>query len=138
VSAGLLRSTPEWGAPKAPLERRLAKRTPHDEAANIVAKSQPLRDLFSHGVAARRFERGRWFIRVRDDAATAKEVDYDQIVRESTEKLRGKFPDRPESELRSVVEEELAKLPDSTVQDYLSVLTLRAARKRVKNDADAG
>jgi hypothetical protein len=74
---------------------------------------------------------------VRDDAATAKEVDYDQIVRESTEKLRGKFPDRPEAELRSVVEEELTKLRDSTVQDYLSVLTLRAARKRVKNDSDA-
>jgi hypothetical protein len=66
----------------------------------------------------------------------AKEVDYDQIVRESTEKLHTRFPDRAEGDLRSVVEEELAKLRDSTVQDYLSVLTLRAARKRVKNEAD--
>lgn len=60
------------------------------------------------------------------------DVDYDQIIRDSTEQLRKKFPDHPEAELRTVVEEELATLRDATVQDYLSVLTVRAARKRVK------
>ena len=60
------------------------------------------------------------------------DVDYDQIVRDSTEQLQKKYPDRPEAELRAVVEEELATLRDATVQDYLSVLTVRAARKRIK------
>lgn len=62
----------------------------------------------------------------------ATDVDYDQIVRDSTEQLRAKFPDSSEEELRTVVEEELATLRDATVQDYLSVLTVRAARKRIK------
>ncbi|MBF4619257.1 hypothetical protein ITJ44_14365 [Clavibacter sp. VKM Ac-2873] len=60
------------------------------------------------------------------------DVDYDQIVRDSTEQLQKKFPEHSEAELRTVVEEELATLKDATVQDYLSVLTVRAARKRVK------
>ncbi|MBF4625707.1 three-helix bundle dimerization domain-containing protein [Clavibacter sp. VKM Ac-2872] len=60
------------------------------------------------------------------------DVDYDQIVRDSIEQLRKKFPERSEAELRTVVEEELATLRDATVQDYLSVLTVRAARKRMK------
>lgn len=62
----------------------------------------------------------------------ASEIDFDQIIRESTDQLRKKFPDKSESDLRAVVEEELTKLRDATVQDYLSVLTVRAARKRVK------
>ncbi|OUE25645.1 three-helix bundle dimerization domain-containing protein [Clavibacter michiganensis] len=62
----------------------------------------------------------------------ATDVDYDQIIRDSTEQLRTKYPDRPEAELRAVVEEELATLRDATVQDYLSVLTVRAAKKRIK------
>lgn len=65
------------------------------------------------------------------------DVDYDQIIRDSIEQLRTKFPDRPEAELRRVVEEELATLRDATVQDYLSVLTVRAARKRMKAQARA-
>jgi hypothetical protein len=62
----------------------------------------------------------------------ATDVDYDQIVRDSTEQLRKKFPDRSEDELKAIVAEELEKLRNATVQDYLSVLTVRAARKRVK------
>lgn len=67
-----------------------------------------------------------------DDAVMTTDVDYDQIVRDSIEQLRKKFPERSEAELRTVVEEELATLRDATVQDYLSVLTVRAARKRMK------
>ncbi|MBF4616214.1 three-helix bundle dimerization domain-containing protein [Curtobacterium sp. VKM Ac-1376] len=58
--------------------------------------------------------------------------DYDQIIREATERLRGKFPDHSEAQVRSVVEEELTRLRAGTVQDYLSVLTVRAAQKRIK------
>jgi hypothetical protein len=65
------------------------------------------------------------------------DVDYDQIVRDSTEQLQKKYPDRPEAELRAMVEEELATLRDATVQDYLSVLTVRAARKRIKAERRA-
>ena len=65
------------------------------------------------------------------------DVDYGQIVRDSTEQLQKKYPDRPEAELRTVVEEELATLRDATVQDYLSVLTVRAARKRIRAERQA-
>lgn len=58
--------------------------------------------------------------------------DYDQIIREATERLRDKFPDHSEEQVRSVVEEELTRLRAGTVQDYLSVLTVRAAQKRIK------
>ena len=51
--------------------------------------------------------------------------------------MRKRFPDRSEAELRTVVEEELATLRDATVQDYLSVLTVRAARKRMKAERRA-
>ena len=66
------------------------------------------------------------------------DIDYDQIVRDSTEQLRTKYPDRSEAELRTVVEEELSTLRDATVQDYLSVLTVRAAKKRIKAAGRAG
>ncbi|WP_144407251.1 three-helix bundle dimerization domain-containing protein [Clavibacter michiganensis] len=65
------------------------------------------------------------------------DVDYDQIVRDSTDQLRTKRTDRPEAELRAAVEEELATRRDATVQDYLLVLTVRAARKRLRAERKA-
>lgn len=63
-------------------------------------------------------------------------VDYDQIIREASERLGAKFPDHSEAEVHAIVEEELAKLRNGTVQDYLSVLTIRAAQKRIKSQPD--
>lgn len=62
--------------------------------------------------------------------------DYNQIIQEATERLRGKYPDRSEEQIRVIVEEELTRLRAGTVQDYLSVLTVRAAQKRMKASND--
>lgn len=65
------------------------------------------------------------------------ELDVDQVVRDATAAVRKKFPDRADSDVEAVVREELDKLLDRPVQDYLSVLTERAARQRLKRDAAA-
>ncbi|MWV60718.1 three-helix bundle dimerization domain-containing protein [Rathayibacter sp. VKM Ac-2754] len=60
------------------------------------------------------------------------EVNLDEIVSEVSARLRGRFPDRPEAEVESVVRAELDALADRPIQDYLSVLTERAAKTRLK------
>ncbi|NQX13807.1 hypothetical protein HQQ80_19440 [Microbacteriaceae bacterium VKM Ac-2855] len=60
------------------------------------------------------------------------DFDPDQIIRDATAGLKKKFPNHDEEQLRQVVREELAALQDRPVQDYLSVLTERAARQRIK------
>lgn len=72
----------------------------------------------------------------RENTVITTAVDYDQIIREGTERLRAKFPDHSEAEVHAIVEEELAKLRTGTVQDYLSVLTIRAAQKRIKSQPE--
>ncbi|WKK71562.1 hypothetical protein Q0F99_19920 [Rathayibacter oskolensis] len=60
------------------------------------------------------------------------EVNLDEIVSEVSARLKGRFPDRPAAEVESVVRTELDALADRPVQDYLSVLTERAAKSRLK------
>ncbi|MCJ1673102.1 MULTISPECIES: three-helix bundle dimerization domain-containing protein [Rathayibacter] len=60
------------------------------------------------------------------------EVNLDQIVSEVSARLRTRFPDRPAAEVESAVQKELDSLADRPVQDYLSVLTERAAKSRLK------
>ncbi|MWV51504.1 hypothetical protein GRS96_19760 (plasmid) [Rathayibacter sp. VKM Ac-2803] len=62
------------------------------------------------------------------------DLDADQVVRDATAAVRKKFPDRSESDIEAIVREELSKLLDRPVQDYLSVLTERAAKQRLKHD----
>lgn len=60
------------------------------------------------------------------------EFDADQVIRDATIAVRKKFPHRSETEVEEVVREELAKLQGRPVQDYLSVLTERAAKQHFK------
>ena len=57
----------------------------------------------------------------------------DQVV----EKLSQKNSDVPREVIDEVVREEYAALAGGTVRDYLSVLTERAAKKRIKKLAKA-
>ncbi|MCY1692824.1 three-helix bundle dimerization domain-containing protein [Curtobacterium sp. SL109] len=63
------------------------------------------------------------------------ELDADQVIRDATAAVRKKFSDRSEADVELVVREELGKLLDCPVQDYLLVLTERAAKKRSKKDS---
>lgn len=62
------------------------------------------------------------------------EIDPEEVVTQVTTKLRAKYPDLAAAEIERVVRAELAELADRPVQDYLSVLTERAAKKRLKKD----
>lgn len=62
----------------------------------------------------------------------ATEVNLDEIVSEVSARLRGRFPDRPTEEVESIVRAELDELADRPIHDYLSVLTERAAKTRLK------
>ncbi|MWV49916.1 hypothetical protein GRS96_11605 [Rathayibacter sp. VKM Ac-2803] len=63
------------------------------------------------------------------------DLDVDQVVRDATAAVRKKYPDRAEGVVEAIVRDELTKLLDRPVQDYLSVLTERAAKQRLKRDA---
>jgi len=62
------------------------------------------------------------------------EFDAEEVVRQVTEKLAAKFPDLSQKEIEKVVAEEVAVLEDRPVHDYVSVLSERAAKKRLKKD----
>ncbi|WP_146078985.1 three-helix bundle dimerization domain-containing protein [Rathayibacter sp. AY1E6] len=63
------------------------------------------------------------------------EFDLDQVVRDVTANVRKKFPDHSEEQVAPLVREELADLQDRPVQDYLTVLTERAVKRRLKREA---
>ncbi len=56
----------------------------------------------------------------------------EDILRAVADKLSEKHPETPRAELDQIVREELAALSGRPVQAYLSILTERAARKRLK------
>lgn len=62
------------------------------------------------------------------------DVNPEEVVAQVSERLRGKYPDADAAEIDRVVRAELAELVDRPVQDYLAVLTERAAKKRLKKD----
>jgi hypothetical protein len=62
------------------------------------------------------------------------DLDADQVVRDATAAVRKRFPDHSDAEVEALVREELIKLVDRPVQDYLSVLTERAVKQRLRGD----
>jgi hypothetical protein len=66
-------------------------------------------------------------------AAMTTDFDAEQVIRDSTAAVRKKFPNHDAAQVEAIVREELAKLQDRPVQDYLSVLTERAAKQRLKH-----
>ena len=62
------------------------------------------------------------------------DVNPEEVVAQVSERLRDRFPDASPDEIERIVRSELAELVDRPVQDYLSVLTERAAKKRLKKD----
>lgn len=61
------------------------------------------------------------------------ELDDEQVVRDATDSLKKRFDDRDELEIEAIVREEFARLRERPVRDYLSVLTERAAKDRLRS-----
>lgn len=60
------------------------------------------------------------------------EIDPDEVIAQVTERLADKYPDLARTDIDRTVRAELAQLIDRPVQDYLAVLTERAAKKSLK------
>ena len=60
------------------------------------------------------------------------DMDDREIIDQVAAKLREKYPELSAAEVQSAVEQEFGQLAGRPVRDYLSVLTERAAKKRLK------
>jgi hypothetical protein len=60
------------------------------------------------------------------------DVKPEEVVQQVTQSLRDRYPDADPAEIDRVVRAELAELVGRPVQDYLAILTERAAKKRIK------
>lgn len=60
-------------------------------------------------------------------------IDDEQILRDTIDALQSKFTDRERSEIEAIVREEFDRLRERPVRDYLSVLTERAAKDRLRS-----
>lgn len=60
------------------------------------------------------------------------EISDEETVRQVVDRLQEKFPQIPRSELEHVAQAEFQALAGRPVRDYLSILTERAAKKRLK------
>jgi hypothetical protein len=60
------------------------------------------------------------------------EIDPDEVIAQVSQRLAAKYPDLDPADIDRTVRAELAQLIDRPVQDYLSVLTERAAKKALK------
>jgi hypothetical protein len=67
----------------------------------------------------------------------AADVNLDEIASEVSARLRARFPDHSAEEVDATVRTELDALADRPVRDYLSVLTERAAKSRLKKSPSA-
>jgi hypothetical protein len=63
------------------------------------------------------------------------DIDNDEIKRQVVDKLVEKNPSLDRTDVATVVDEEFAALADRPVRDYLSILTERAAKKRLKKSS---
>jgi dGTP triphosphohydrolase len=73
------------------------------------------------------------FTFIGQDAAMATDFDPQLIIDQVSEKLVEKYPKLKKSEIRKIVAEEVATLETRPVKDYVSVLSERAAKRRIKN-----
>jgi hypothetical protein len=63
------------------------------------------------------------------------DVDDEDTIRQVVDRLQEKLPDTPRAELERVAREEFDAISGRPVRDYLSILTERAAKKRIKRDS---
>lgn len=60
------------------------------------------------------------------------DMDDAEIKSQVVSKLVEKYPEKPAQEIEAIVDEEYTALAGRPIRDYLSVLTERAAKQRIK------
>ena len=65
----------------------------------------------------------------------ASEFDPEQVVREVTDALQRKYPDKDPEEVARVVRAQVDELKERPVHDYVSVLAQRAAKKQLRAES---
>jgi len=65
-------------------------------------------------------------------------MDDEETLRQVVDRLAEKFPDLPRPELEAAARTEFDALVGRPVRDYLSILTERAAKKRLKRESRVG
>jgi hypothetical protein len=63
------------------------------------------------------------------------DIDDEETVRQVVERLEKKFPDVPRDQIAAIAQTEFDALAGRPVRDFLTILTERAAKKRLKKDA---
>jgi phage-related baseplate assembly protein len=63
----------------------------------------------------------------------ATEFDPDDVVKQVTENLSLKFPERDRSDVEAQVRQAVNDLKDRPIIDYVGVLAQRAVKKQLKN-----
>jgi hypothetical protein len=63
------------------------------------------------------------------------DIDDEETVRQVVERLEKKFPDVPRQEIEVVARSEFDALAGRPVRDFLTILTERAAKKRLKKSS---
>lgn len=61
-----------------------------------------------------------------------KVIDDEETIRHVADALEAKYPEMARGELEAIVREEFDAIAGRPVRDYLSILTERAAKKRIK------
>jgi hypothetical protein len=62
------------------------------------------------------------------------QFDKHDVVTQVTDRLHDKFPDRDETRIEAIVEDEMEKLAENPVHDYDGVLAERAAKDRLRSE----
>jgi hypothetical protein len=63
----------------------------------------------------------------------ATEFDPDEVVRQVTESLVRKFPEKDHASVETMVRQQVDELKDRPIHDYVSVLAERAVKKKLKH-----
>ena len=66
------------------------------------------------------------------------DIDDEDTIRQVVDSLQEKLPDVPRAEIETVARAEFDALSGRPVHDYLSILTERAAKKRLKSKTSVG
>jgi hypothetical protein len=71
---------------------------------------------------------------VRKLVRVSTDIDDAETVRQVVERLEKKFPDVPRDQIEAVAQTEFDALSGRPVRDFLTILTERAAKKRLKKE----
>ena len=63
------------------------------------------------------------------------DIDDEDTIRQVVDRLQEKLPDVPRPEIEAAARAEFEQLSGRPVSDYLSILTERAAKKRLKRES---